>query len=231
MSIREERERRRQLSGKGKGANLPLILGALIALAGAGVAAVLLTSSNGGSENAGAHGNGEAERPDLERAEIPPGYIEEHGRLLPPAAPSATRSSILLPDSRTATAENADRLGEWEQAPGCAGVKIFMGSSTGSLLVPDDATLERVLRSGTRRVAVHAEVELHGCDEPLDPVVERIGDLFVIALNGRTDVSDPDGPGMLWIHEQTIELGLLEPGEYAVNLNGVTRSFSVGLVA
>ncbi len=58
-----------------------------------------------------------------------------------------------------ATAENADRLGEWEQAPGCAGVKIFMGSSTGNLLVPDDETLERVLRSGERRVAVHSEHE------------------------------------------------------------------------
>ena len=34
-----------------------------------------------------------------------------------------------------------------------------MGSSTGTLLVEDDATLERVLRSGVRRVAVHAEHE------------------------------------------------------------------------
>jgi dihydroorotase len=58
-----------------------------------------------------------------------------------------------------ATAENADRLGEWEDLPGCVGIKVFMGSSTGSLLVPDDATLERVLRSGRRRVAVHAEDE------------------------------------------------------------------------
>jgi dihydroorotase len=58
-----------------------------------------------------------------------------------------------------ATAQNADRLGEWEQLPGCAGVKIFMGSSTGDLLVPDDPTVERVLRSGRRRVAVHAEDE------------------------------------------------------------------------
>jgi dihydroorotase len=38
-------------------------------------------------------------------------------------------------------------------------VKIFMGSSTGSLLVEDDATLERVLRQGFRRVSVHAEDE------------------------------------------------------------------------
>jgi dihydroorotase len=58
-----------------------------------------------------------------------------------------------------ATSSNADRLGEWEQAAGCAGVKVFMGSSTGDLLVPDDSTLERVLRSGSRRVAVHAEDE------------------------------------------------------------------------
>jgi len=56
-----------------------------------------------------------------------------------------------------ATAENADQLGEWETLPGCAGVKVFMGSSTGNLLVPDDATLERVLRSGKRRVTVHSE--------------------------------------------------------------------------
>lgn len=60
-----------------------------------------------------------------------------------------------------ATAENADDLGRWEEEAtvGCAGVKIFMGSSTGTLLVPDDPTLERVLRSGHRRVAVHAEDE------------------------------------------------------------------------
>lgn len=58
-----------------------------------------------------------------------------------------------------ATAENADELGELEQYPGCSGVKVFMGSSTGDLLVWDDPTLERVLRSGTRRVTVHSEDE------------------------------------------------------------------------
>ncbi len=58
-----------------------------------------------------------------------------------------------------ATEENADRLGDWERLPGCAGVKVFMGSSTGNLLVADDPTIERVLRSGERRVAVHSEDE------------------------------------------------------------------------
>jgi len=56
-----------------------------------------------------------------------------------------------------ATTDNADVLGDWEALPGCAGIKVFMGSSTGDLLVRDDATLERILRGGTRRVTVHSE--------------------------------------------------------------------------
>jgi dihydroorotase len=58
-----------------------------------------------------------------------------------------------------ATADNAEQLRELERIPGTAGVKIFMGASTGSLLVDDDAALSRVLASGTRRVAIHAEDE------------------------------------------------------------------------
>ncbi len=58
-----------------------------------------------------------------------------------------------------AAAENAGDLAKTERSPGCAGVKVFMGSSTGSLLVPDDETLEAVLRSGFRRVAIHSEDE------------------------------------------------------------------------
>jgi dihydroorotase len=58
-----------------------------------------------------------------------------------------------------ATAENADDLAELEMLPGCCGVKVFMGASTGSLLVSDEETLARVLASGRRRVAIHAEDE------------------------------------------------------------------------
>ncbi len=58
-----------------------------------------------------------------------------------------------------ATPENAETLGELENLPGCCGIKIFMGSSTGGLLVPDDASLRRVLENSRRRVAVHAEDE------------------------------------------------------------------------
>ena len=58
-----------------------------------------------------------------------------------------------------ATSENAPMLAELERIPGTAGVKIFMGASTGSLLVSEDAELARVLGSGSRRVAIHAEDE------------------------------------------------------------------------
>src|SRR3546814_2510725 len=58
-----------------------------------------------------------------------------------------------------ATAANAEQLAELERLPGAAGVKIFMGASTGNLLVAEDAALARVLASGKRRVAIHAEDE------------------------------------------------------------------------
>src|SRR5262249_52721328 len=58
-----------------------------------------------------------------------------------------------------AAEENAGQLAELERLPGCAGVKIFMGSSTGSPLVADDEGGEAGRRGGRRRVAVHAEDE------------------------------------------------------------------------
>lgn len=58
-----------------------------------------------------------------------------------------------------ATGANISELATLETLPGCCGVKIFMGSSTGTLLVDDDASLREILRNGRRRVAVHAEDE------------------------------------------------------------------------
>lgn len=58
-----------------------------------------------------------------------------------------------------ATTENADQLAEIERVPGCCGVKVFMGSSTGSLLVPDDEHVRAVLAKTTRRAAFHSEDE------------------------------------------------------------------------
>jgi len=58
-----------------------------------------------------------------------------------------------------AAAENAEQLGDLERLPGCAGVKMFMGSSTGNLLVADEDNIRRVLENGRRRMAVHSEDE------------------------------------------------------------------------
>lgn len=58
-----------------------------------------------------------------------------------------------------ATKENPHLLGEMEQMQGCCGVKVFMGSSTGSLLVDDDEGVEAVLRAIKRRAAFHSEDE------------------------------------------------------------------------
>lgn len=58
-----------------------------------------------------------------------------------------------------ATTDNISELGQLEALPGSPGIKIFMGSSTGSLLVGDDDHLRQVLMSGKRRTPIHAEDE------------------------------------------------------------------------
>jgi len=58
-----------------------------------------------------------------------------------------------------ATADNTDDLADAERLPGSAGIKMFMGSSTGDLLVDETEHVRRVLQSGRRRVAVHSEDE------------------------------------------------------------------------
>ena len=57
------------------------------------------------------------------------------------------------------TRENAHELGEFERLPGCAGIKVFMGSSTGELLVEDDDGVAHILSQIRRRAAFHSEDE------------------------------------------------------------------------
>lgn len=57
------------------------------------------------------------------------------------------------------TAENVEQLPMLERLPGAAGIKVFIGSSTGNLLVEDDATLRRILSVIKRRSAYHCEDE------------------------------------------------------------------------
>ena len=57
------------------------------------------------------------------------------------------------------TKQNIPELAKLELGRGVCGIKIFAGSSTGDLLVEDDEHLERVMRSGRRRIAYHSEDE------------------------------------------------------------------------
>ena len=58
-----------------------------------------------------------------------------------------------------ATKTNIPELATLEQGRGVCAIKVFAGSSTGDLLVEDDASLEQVMRSGRRRIAYHSEDE------------------------------------------------------------------------
>ncbi len=57
------------------------------------------------------------------------------------------------------TRENTNELAALERLPGCAGVKVFMGSSTGSLLVEDDESVRNILKVIRRRASFHSEDE------------------------------------------------------------------------
>src|SRR5580693_9170362 len=72
------------------------------------------------------------------------------------------------------TADNWRDIPELERLPGAAGIKVFMGSSTGSLLVAEDAGVAAILGQTRRRAAFHSEDEFR--------------------LNERKDLRVPDDP-------------------------------------
>ncbi|MDE3116833.1 MAG: dihydroorotase [Pseudomonadota bacterium] len=54
---------------------------------------------------------------------------------------------------------NVGALSELERLPGVAGVKAFLGSSTGTLLLDKEDAILAALKAGNRRMAVHSEDE------------------------------------------------------------------------
>lgn len=73
-----------------------------------------------------------------------------------------------------ATEDNIEDLPHLEKLPGAAGIKVFAGSSTGNLLVEDDASLAKILAKISRRAAFHSEDEARlrdriGEQHPGDP--------------------------------------------------------------
>jgi dihydroorotase len=57
------------------------------------------------------------------------------------------------------TRDNIDDIPTFEKLEGSAGMKVFMGSSTGDLLVDDGVSLDKIIAKISRRASFHAEDE------------------------------------------------------------------------
>ena len=58
-----------------------------------------------------------------------------------------------------ATPNNSKELRELDSLEGCCGVKLFVGSSTGNLLVKNEPDIEKVFYNSSKIVSVHSEDE------------------------------------------------------------------------
>lgn len=118
-----------------------------------------------------------------------------------------------------AAQDNIEHLSGLESMPGCCGIKVFMGSSTGSLLVADDESLARVMAQISRRAAFHCEDE------------DR--------LNARKDERIPGDPGShpIWRDQETAYLAtsrilrLARSAGKAVHILHVTTGAEMELLA
>jgi dihydroorotase len=112
-----------------------------------------------------------------------------------------------------ATKENIDELPSLEMLPGVAGVKAFMGSSTGSLLVDDDASLAAILARIRRRAAFHAEDEprliaragLRVEGDPRSHTLSRDAEAARLAIERLTRLARAAGKRVHVLHVSTAE--------------------------
>ena len=58
-----------------------------------------------------------------------------------------------------ATANNIEDLKKLNNLEGCCGVKLFVGSSTGNLLVKDEDDIEKVISNSSKIISIHSEDE------------------------------------------------------------------------
>ncbi len=58
-----------------------------------------------------------------------------------------------------ATAGNVSQLAELKNLEGCCGIKLFVGSSTGNLLVALEEDIDKVFQNSSKVIAVHSEDE------------------------------------------------------------------------
>ena len=58
-----------------------------------------------------------------------------------------------------AVEENKNHLAEWEKTRACPGVKVFLGHSTGNLVLEDEESLKAVFKNRKKITAIHSEDE------------------------------------------------------------------------
>jgi dihydroorotase len=111
------------------------------------------------------------------------------------------------------TRETVDAIPALERLEGSAGIKVFMGSSTGDLLVDDEPSLDRVVARIFRRAAFHAEDEARlrersGLKRPGDPAshpVWRDEQAALIATRRLLRLAEKHGKRVHLLHVSTAE--------------------------
>ena len=96
------------------------------------------------------------------------GFFEMPNTLPPTATPQDIENKIKRAEKNSwcdfafylgAIKENKNNLSEWEGIEGCPGVKLFLGHSTGNLVLEDDESLKVALTDRKRITAIHSEDE------------------------------------------------------------------------
>jgi dihydroorotase len=112
-----------------------------------------------------------------------------------------------------ATRENIEALPRLEMLPGVAGVKVFMGASTGDLLVEDDESIAAILGRIRRRSAYHAEDEarlqarvfLRKDGDPRSHTLARDAEAARLAIERLVKIARAAGKRVHILHVSTAE--------------------------
>ena len=111
------------------------------------------------------------------------------------------------------TRDNIAELPALERLEGAAGIKVFMGSSTGDLLVDDEPALSLIIDSISRRAAFHAEDEvrlkarahLRRPGDPSSHPVWRDEEAALIATQGLVRLAEKHKKRVHVLHVSTAE--------------------------
>lgn len=112
-----------------------------------------------------------------------------------------------------ATADNVDLIPVFERQEGCAGIKVFIGSSTGTLLVEDREVLRAILARISRRASFHCEDEarlrerksLAEAERPETHPVWRDETAALLATQSLAQLADEAGKPVHVLHVSSAE--------------------------